>query len=394
MKKIDYKELKEIIQSGHINLLLGSGCSLEYLTTLTDIESRMNVEGTREDAQKDYYKIIKKSLAIIDEFRESDATELAKLKKTKENYDNFLSMWATTISNRSLHIVNKQVNIFTTNFDMFIEDSCERLGIPYNDGFSGRINSLFNISNFNKIQKYKSLQFDNTSDIPLINIIKLHGSVSWQMQDDKILYSKGSHIPRNLEALTRERFSRGYKRIAIINPNSNKLIETVLDVNYASLLRKFTLELEKENSVLFIIGCSLNDKHINALLYSVLKSNPTLIVIFISNSPYDTSSDRYDEKKHPNLYIVCPDICRARFEKYFGVGMESDWQDFVRDINANNWELTDSYKNKIHQLSEENQTLIEKKNKIKKVIYFSFDQTSEFIENIFTRNEKTNYHGS
>ncbi len=67
MKKIDNKELKEIIQSGHINLLLGSGCSLEYLTTLKDIEDRMNVEATREQAQKDYYNLIKKSKSILNE---------------------------------------------------------------------------------------------------------------------------------------------------------------------------------------------------------------------------------------------------------------------------------------------------------------------------------------
>ena len=38
MKILNNKEFKEIIQSGHLNLLIGSGCSLEYLTTLKDIE--------------------------------------------------------------------------------------------------------------------------------------------------------------------------------------------------------------------------------------------------------------------------------------------------------------------------------------------------------------------
>ncbi len=68
---------------------------------------------------------------------ETNVTEKAKLTKTKQNYDSFLSFWANTISSRSLHIVNKQVNIFTTNFDLFIEDSSERLCVPYNDGVGG-----------------------------------------------------------------------------------------------------------------------------------------------------------------------------------------------------------------------------------------------------------------
>src|SRR3990167_1844169 len=213
MKNIDNKELKEIIQSGHINLLVGSGCSLDYLTTLNDIENRMNVEATKEKAQKDYYKLIKKSKAVLDDSLETDIVEKTKLTKTKQNYDSFLGFWANTISSRSLHIVNKQVNIFTTNFDMFIEDSCERLNIPYNDGFVGQINPVFNVANFNKVQKYKSLQFDNTSDIPLFNVIKLHGSSSWIIRDEKISYSNGSHIPDDLDTKTGDEFSRGYNQI-------------------------------------------------------------------------------------------------------------------------------------------------------------------------------------
>ena len=235
MKKIDKKELKEIIQSGHINLLIGSGCSLDYLTTLKDIEDRMNVEETKEQAQKDYYNLMKKSKSVLNKSLETKTAEKEKLAKTRQNYDSFLGFWANTISSRSLHIVNKQVNIFTTNFDMFMENSCERLGIPYNDGFAGQINPSFSVANFNKIQRYKSLQFDNTSDIPLFNIIKLHGSVSWQEKNEKIVYSSGTHIADDLGDKTGNDFDEGYKQIAVINPNAEKHFETVLDTNYASL---------------------------------------------------------------------------------------------------------------------------------------------------------------
>lgn len=315
MKKINTKELREIIQSGHLNLLIGSGCSLDYLSTLRDIEDRMNVEETREIAQKDYYKLIKKSKAILKDTLEVNTTEKQKLDKTKENYDTFLGFWADTISRRSLHIVNKQINIFTTNFDMFMEDSCERLGIPYNDGFTGQINPVFNVSNFNKIQKYKSLQFDNTSDIPLFNLIKLHGSVSWVGKKDRIIYSAdGSHIADDLEGKTGSNFSTKYNEIAVINPNAEKHFETVLDTNYASMLRKFTLELEKENSVLMIIGFSLADKHIKNLLYGVMKSNPTLVVIYFSYSQYDEQLDTLEEGKNSNFYIISPEA-NFSFEK-------------------------------------------------------------------------------
>jgi hypothetical protein len=267
----------------------------------------MNDDAVKEQAQKDYYKLIRRSKSVVNDSLETDVTEMNKLLQTRKNYDYFLTLWANTISSRSLHIVNKQVNIFTTNFDMFMEDSCERLGIPYNDGFSGQIKPIFSVANFNKVQRYKSLQFDNTSDVPLFNIIKLHGSVSWKENAGKIVYSSGDHIQDDLDAKTGTVFEDGYKKIAVINPNAEKHFETVLDTNYASMLRKFTLELEKENSVLIIIGFSLADKHIKNLLYGVMKSNPTLVVIFFSYSQYDDAADKHEEKKNPNLFIISPE---------------------------------------------------------------------------------------
>jgi hypothetical protein len=304
MKELSNKEIKEVIQSGHINILIGSGCSQPYLNTLSDIEKKMNDEKTREQAQKEYYKIIKKSKAVLDESLENNKEQKADLTATKLCYDSFCKIWTDTLSRRSLHIVNKQINLFSTNFDMFIENSCERLNIPYNDGFSGQINRIFDASNYNKILKYKSLQFDNTSDIPLVNIIKLHGSISWEIKSDQIIYSDGTHILDDLELKTGKNFEEEYSRIAVVNPHAEKHFETVLDTNYAAMLRKFTLELEKENSVLFIYGCSLDDKHIKHLLYGVLKSNPTLIVIYYSYEKYDESHDRLKEQESTNLYII------------------------------------------------------------------------------------------
>lgn len=376
MKKIDNKELKEIIQSGHINLLVGSGCSLDYLTTLNDIENRMNEEATKEQAQKDYYKLIKKSKAVLDESLESSAEEKEKLTKTKQNYDSFLGFWANTISSRSLHIINKQVNIFTTNFDMFMEDSCERLGIPYNDGFVGQINPSFSVANFNKIQRYKSLQFDNTSDIPLFNIIKLHGSVSWYEEGEKIVYSDGSRIPADLEGKTGNDFEEGYKKIAVINPNAEKHFETVLDTNYASMLRKFTLELEKENSVLILVGFSLADKHIKNLLDGVMKSNPTLVVVYFSYSQYDETKDKFEEKKRHNLYVISSEITKEKFVNFF---QNDDWKQFVKDDASAILELVDGIKEKKDASSEE------VKKKLERSISQTFEDSTEYLSKVFSK---------
>lgn len=307
LKDLNKKELKEIIQSGHINLLIGSGCSKNYLDTLGNIEQRMDSddESEREKAQKEYLAQIIKSKAILNETLESDKAKIQELKDVKSNYDDFIRFWTEAMSRRSLKIVNKQVNVFSTNFDMFFEDACERLNVPYNDGFAGQLKPVFDVGNFNKIQRYKSLQFDNTSDIPLFNIIKIHGSLSWRTdsEPESILYSKGEHLKDALMAKTGDDFRNAYdEQLAVINPNAEKHIKTVLNTNYASLLRKFTLELEKENSVLFVIGFSLDDEHIRKLLYSVMKTNPTLVVVYFAYSPYKEEPTDEEKDKNASLY--------------------------------------------------------------------------------------------
>jgi len=42
-------------------------------------------------------------------------------------------------------------------------------------------------------------------------------------------------------------------------------------------------------------------------LYGVMKSNPTLVVVYCSYSQYDETTDKLEEKKNPNLYVISPE---------------------------------------------------------------------------------------
>ena len=306
-KKLKDNELKEIIQSGNLNFLIGSGCSSTFLDTLNNLEKEMDDkdDNIRVQAKRKYFKILVKSKAITDNSLE-DGDELKKLNSARNNYETFLTLLAKILVDRKLNIINKQVNIFTTNFDLFLEDTCEKLNLFYNDGFDGRIRPVFDVANFNKLLSFKSLQFDNKTDIPLFNIIKIHGSISWQYDDSNqstIVYAKNWQYLD--EVSNAPDFETKYdEKVPLINPNLSKHTKTVLDVKYGALLRKLSLELEKENSVLFVIGFSFNDIHIKELVYSVAKSNPTLIIIYFSYDKYDESEDILEEKTYQNLYII------------------------------------------------------------------------------------------
>ncbi len=62
-------------------------------------------------------------------------------------------------------------------------------------GLAGQIKPIFSVANFNKIQKYKSLQFDNTSDIPLLILLNFTDRFLGRRKTKRFLYSNGTHIP-------------------------------------------------------------------------------------------------------------------------------------------------------------------------------------------------------
>lgn len=233
---------------------------------------------------------------------------------TANNYSEFLKIFNTILQRRGSTILNKQVNIFTTNIDLFFEKALEDLGLEFNDGFSGRLAPVFNLSNFNKVLSKISLHFDNESRIPIFNLLKIHGSLNWKFDNDnKIVYSNDLAFMDDLKVLSEEcdffdiedddtvddivlkadlknldtgikdaqilKFQQKYQEIPVVNPTKDKFKKTVLDLNYYELLRYYSNELEKENSVLFVMGFSMADEHIAEITIRLAKSNPTLVII-------------------------------------------------------------------------------------------------------------------
>ena len=60
-------------------------------------------------------------------------------------------------------------------------------------------------------------------------------------------------------------------------PTKQKFHNTVLNLNYYELLRIFSNELEKNQSLLLVFGFSFNDEHILEIVKRSL-ANPTLLV--------------------------------------------------------------------------------------------------------------------
>jgi len=342
--------LSERIESANINFLIWSWVSKPYLPTLYDIETNINNAKTDEDKANEYKEYFEKVMLpnkniILDDFTsekcfkwwkiewkkdwwiEKNKTESREdFEKTKNSYKDFLETLNQLILDRKSSTLSKQVNIFTTNIDIFFENNLEELELHYNDWFLGKMNPVFDLSNFKQSIIQRSHHFDNRSEIPLFNLLKIHGSVNWKYRESELsnpdrkiyLSTDLSNLTSDLSKKEWEDFIKEYKEhVLVVNPEDAKFSETVLNKYYYELLRSYSSELEKENSILFVIGFSMADQHISEITKRAAKSNPTL-QIYIFTFSKDSKSDmekKMETKNNKNIEVISPEYDEEK-DKY------------------------------------------------------------------------------
>ena len=343
------------IQDSNINFLFGSGMSAGYLEILGNIENlltELDKKVFNDEKQKalirasilnKYFEgVIEKNTNILDEISTDP-----KLASTLNSYKTFFKTLNQLILLRRNKLLSKQVNIFTTNIDIFLEKAVEEVGLESNDGFGKGFKPKYDLSNFKKSIFQKSLHFDNSSEIPVFNILKIHGSLTWEYEKENIYFdstlkqtkmvkitSKSdlievvtedskSNKKDDLESLIAKipastidetkfaSFLEEYDKLSIVNPTKGKFQQTVLDQKYYDLLRIYANELERENTLLFVMGFSFADEHIRDLTIRVANSNPTLMIYIFARSSNSKNKlekilDIENNVKNKNIVIVSP----------------------------------------------------------------------------------------
>lgn len=370
---IDIDELKNTIQDCNLNFLLGAGMSAPFLKPLGNVEMLLTKLEEQDVSQKikdiveaslyqRYFdEVIEKNVDILN----SNPTSLDVLK----DYKNFFYYLNNIILDRKSTILNKQVNIFTSNIDVFMEKALEETEIEYNDGFCGKFAPVFSLSNFKKSSFRSSLHYDNTFEIPVFNLLKVHGSVTWKTDGKKIMFTNGTaeitdiskkkvnsdglietagkSISDLITAATTTKYRKKatkdfletYKQLLIVNPTKEKFKETVFNQAYYDLLRIYANELEKENTVLMVMGFSFADEHIRDLTIRVANSNPTLMIYIFAHTS-KTGADYLDtidikSLKNNNIKIIVPKtkkLAGGKTEDEFEYNLETINQKILKEL--------------------------------------------------------------
>ena len=317
----------EKLYGKNINFLIGSGASFGMIPTLSSnyvdliygdltIEEVLEKNKTDEDLQNIvylyyYHEILKKGYLEISE----ESTELKeKYEEVFKNYQKLLENLINLLQRESYQ-KEKRINIFTTNYDLFFEKVADSLVGKYefyfNDGSSGNITKKLSMKNYHK-KIYHTGIFDNFDrEIPIINLFKLHGSVSWKYVNDKnnkayeikveYFETEGNYPENLIKEVSNEEIENAketiknnedlknkikevknelFEKFALIFPEKNKFENTLYQEFYYQNLRQLSYELEKQNSILIVFGFSFADEHIAEIVKRAC-NNPTLnIYIF------------------------------------------------------------------------------------------------------------------
>jgi len=333
--------IRDLIQDCNLNFLIGSGLSMPYLSTLGNIEVLLT-ELEQDNATYEQKNLVR--ISLYKKFFESALagnldilTGNSDCAEVQRDYRNFLAEINNILLRRKSTILSKEVNLFTTNVDIFLECALDQLSLEVNDGFNGRFLPRFSLSNFNTSRYKKSLHFENVAELPIFNLLKLHGSLSWSIDPkgdivfsrdlelvrrtqslltpavNAIAVEEGSTVPQllaqaqstnpSLEAIE---FMSAYERLPIVNPTKDKFRHTTLNQTYYELLRIYSNELEKENTVLFALGFSFSDEHIREITLRSLNSNPTLMLLIFA---YNKAAKAEIESHFPSHLIKNRNLC-------------------------------------------------------------------------------------
>lgn len=356
--------LKYYIQSANINFLYGSGLSRPFLSTLGNIEKWLTELNERRlgDAEQVKYAIVEASILKLyfeTVMYPNVAPAGANYDTTIKEYRRFLSTWNDLINKRSSRLVAKQVNLFTTNVDMMMERAALGYGVELNDGFHGTIEQVYDAGNFQKSVSKTSLHFQNVSDIPVFNLIKIHGSINWREEDDCVKNdiglpivnavkvaldaidannfvsttktdAAGNEVEKTLDEMLSEAdgkhlpntnafnaFFEAYRKMVMINPTKRKFKESVIDHHFYELMRQYSNNLEKENTLLMVAGFSFADEHIADITRRAANMNPTLHIVVFAYNDVDgetikTNLKMTDVSLNNNIVVLTPSVFKAQ----------------------------------------------------------------------------------
>ncbi|MBE0427852.1 MAG: SIR2 family protein [Nitrospirae bacterium] len=218
------------------------------------------------------------------------------------------------------------IEIFTTNYDLLMEQAFEDLRVPYFDGFAGVRKPFFDL---------RAMEEDQLPP-RWAKLWKLHGSTNWYQDASKSVF-RGS---------TKEHDSK-----RVIHPSHLKYDES-RRMPYLAMIDRLRAFLKQPSAALIICGYSFRDDHINEVIVQGLQGNQTgtaLALLFDNLEAYPKAIKLALERS--NLSLLARDEAvigshRAKWKETDSDSIPSTGQQWIR------WILIDTENEKSKRRAE------------------------------------------
>ncbi|HEL1749899.1 TPA: SIR2 family protein, partial [Streptococcus suis] len=180
-----------------------------------------------------------------------------------------------------------KLSVVTTNYDTLFEEAGAKLNYIIFDGFNFVEDPKFesDIFDWNLIREVPIMK---TSELEyrdkVFNLIKIHGSLTWERGEDGNIYRKKKNAINNIN------------NTVMIFPSSDKYAQSYQEP-YFELFTKFQELLKKQNTLLITTGFSFSDNHISKMITQAIKNNSGLTVV-VSDFNIDQQNDNWKEITH------------------------------------------------------------------------------------------------
>lgn len=213
------------------------------------------------------------------------------------------------LSNLSWKDGNK-FSVITTNYDLLIEEAAASNNFVIFDGFNFTPLPKFD-SNMFEWNLVREVQNINTREVEFkektFNLVKIHGSLSWEKQDN------GDILRKNKDSIT------DTEKMVMIFPSSDKFAQSYQEP-YFELFTKFQELIKRPNTLLISSGFSFADVHISKMIFQALKNNTSLTLLV---TDYNISPNRVWNEKE-NKYIST---------KETNSNFNQNWEDLICLMN-------------------------------------------------------------
>jgi uncharacterized membrane-anchored protein YhcB (DUF1043 family) len=268
------------MERGEANLEDDFRVSLELLKGYEILEDE-NYQLLKAELNTGLNTFIKAILATERLFREQLSSKEAAKQDSAIDAFGYLQAFLLSFSGRAAS--RERLNLFTTNYDRFLEYGCDEVGVILLDRFKGKIQPIFRNTRLELDYHYNppGIRGEPRYVEGVARITKLHGSIDWNFKGHgKIIrallpFGAIDEHPDIPEDATDH---------VVIYPNSAKDIETAY-YPYSELFRDFSTAICRPNSAIVTYGYGFGDSHINRIIGDMFTIPSTHLVIIAFDDP-------------------------------------------------------------------------------------------------------------